>query len=139
MDIKQKCIIAVDPGREKCGVAVLALNKAMLFHKTVTTKSLPTVLQKLERVYVVQTFVIGSGTTSKDKKKLIEETFPTIQLAVIDEYRTTDAARKRYWQENPPKGIKKFLPLGMLVPPVPVDDFAAVIIGERYLDAGKDK
>ena len=55
---------------------------------------------------------------------------------IVNEYRTTDEAKKRYWQENPPKGIRRLIPRGMLVPPVPVDDFAAVIIGEKYLVNG---
>jgi hypothetical protein len=39
-----------------------------------------------------------------------------------------------YWQENPPKGLKKLIPLGMLVPPVPLDAYAAVILVRRFLE-----
>ena len=40
-------------------------------------------------------------------------------------------------QENPPKGWKKLIPLGMQVPPVPVDDYAAIVIGRKYLKDNK--
>jgi len=34
---------------------------------------------------------------------------------------------------NPPRGLKKLLPKGFLVPSVAIDDWSAVIIGQRYL------
>ena len=56
---------------------------------------------------------------------------------VVDEYRTTEMAKKEYWKVNPPRGLKKLIPLGMQVPPVPVDDFVAVILARRYISGGK--
>ena len=32
---------------------------------------------------------------------------------------------------------KKLIPLGMQVPPVPVDDYAAIVIGRKYLKDNK--
>ena len=49
----------------------------------------------------------------------------------------TVQGRKLYFQENPPKGWKKLIPLGMQVPPVPVDDYAAIVIGRKYLKDNK--
>ncbi len=133
METDEKCIIAIDPGREKCGVAVLTVNRRTLVQKTVSAGKLAAVLKALEIRYQITVFALGSGTTGKMTKKMLEEEFPSMKVVVVDEYRTTDEARKRYWQENPPKGLLRFIPSGMLVPPVPVDDFAAVVIGEKYL------
>ena len=55
-------------------------------------------------------------------------------VAAVEEAHSTEDARTLYWQENPPKGLKKLIPLGMLVPPVPLDAYAAVILVRRFLE-----
>lgn len=69
----------------------------------------------------------------RKKYDLLKREFIDRDIVLINEYRTTDEARKLYFQENPPKGWKKLIPLGMQVPPVPVDDYAAIVIGRKYL------
>lgn len=132
--MNKKYIISIDPGREKCGIAVLSIDNTVIFHKTVLKNDLLPCMDELQKKYTIVAVVIGSGTTSKNVLQLLQEKYQQISIVVIDEYRTTDAAKKRYWQENPPKGIKRFIPRGMLIPPEPVDDWAAVIIGEKYLN-----
>ena len=39
-----------------------------------------------------------------------------------------------YWREHPPRGLMRLIPVTMQVPPVPVDDYVAVILAERYFD-----
>jgi hypothetical protein len=34
---------------------------------------------------------------------------------------------------HPPRGWRRFVPRGMLLPPRPIDDFAALLIAERLL------
>jgi len=46
---------------------------------------------------------------------------------------TTIRARARYFAANPPRGWRRIVPRGMLLPPRPIDDFAAVLIAERFL------
>ena len=104
-------ILAIDPGREKTGIAILK-NSDVLEHKI-------------------------NGTSSKKKYDLLKREFIDRDIVLINEYRTTDEARKLYFQENPPKGWKKLIPLGMQVPPVPVDDYAAIVIGRKYLKDNK--
>jgi RNase H-fold protein (predicted Holliday junction resolvase) len=57
-----------------------------------------------------------------------------LPVHVIDERETTLLARRRYFEVNPPKGWRKFVPRGMLLPPRPIDDFAALLIAERLLE-----
>ena len=64
---------------------------------------------------------------------MLQKSLPFLNIVVVDEYRTTDEARKLYFAANPPQGLKKLIPLGMQTPPVPVDDYAAIAIGRRYL------
>ena len=125
-------ILAIDPGREKTGIAILK-NSDVLEHKIINSEELVQIIKSLLEKYIIKTIVMGNGTSSKKKYDLLKQEFIDRDIVLINEYRTTDEARKLYFQENPPKGWKKLIPLGMQVPPVPVDDYAAILIGRKYL------
>lgn len=125
-------ILAIDPGREKTGIAILK-NSDVLEHEIINSEELVQIIKFLLEKYIIKTIVMGNGTSSKKKYDLLKREFIDRDIVLINEYRTTDEARKLYFQENPPKGWKKLIPLGMQVPPVPVDDYAAIVIGRKYL------
>lgn len=129
-------ILAIDPGREKTGIAILK-NSDILEHKIINSEELVQIIKSLLEKYIIKTIVMGNGTSSKKKYDLLKQEFIDRDIVLINEYRTTDEARKLYFQENPPKGWKKLIPLGMQVPPVPVDDYAAIVIGRKYLKDNK--
>ena len=129
-------ILAIDPGREKTGIAILN-NSDVLEHKIINSEELVQTIKSLLEKYIIKTIVMGNGTSSKKKYDLLKREFMDRDIVLINEYRTTDEARKLYFQENPPKGWKKLIPLGMQVPPVPVDDYAAIVIGRKYLKDNK--
>ena len=127
-----KPIIAIDPGREKCGIALADKMQGALWKKVIATNNLSQTIQMLLKEYDADRIVMGDGTTSKSAKMKIQADFPMIPLHMVDEYRTTDEAKIRYWKENKPHGWKRLIPTTMLVPPVPVDDYVAVILAECY-------
>lgn len=129
-------ILAIDPGREKTGIAILK-NSDVLEYKIINSEELVQIIKSLLEKYIIKTIVMGNGTSSKKKYDLLKREFIDRDIVLINEYRTTDEARKLYFQENPPKGWKKLIPLGMQVPPVPVDDYAAIVIGRKYLKHNK--
>lgn len=129
-------ILAIDPGREKTGIAILN-NSDVLEHKIINSEELVQTIKSLLEKYIIKTIIMGNGTSSKKKYDLLKREFIDRDIVLINEYRTTDEARKLYFQENPPKGWKKLIPLGMQVPPVPVDDYAAIVIGRKYLKDNK--
>lgn len=129
-------ILAIDPGREKTGIAILK-NSDVLEHKIINSDELVQIIKSLLEKYIIKTIVMGNGTSSKKKYDLLKQEFIDRDIVLINEYRTTDEARKLYFQENPPKGWKKLIPLGMQVPPVSVDDYAAIVIGRKYLKDNK--
>ena len=129
-------ILAIDPGREKTGIAILK-NSDVLEHKIINSEESVQIIKSLLEKYIIKTIVMGNGTSSKKKYDLLKREFIDRDIVLINEYRTTDEARKLYFQENPPKGWKKLIPLGMQVPPVPVDDYAAIVIGRKYLKDNK--
>ena len=124
-------VLAIDPGREKCGVAVLASDGRVLVQRVVTTAELDAAVGALIRAYEPNV-IMGNGTTSADAKKRVEAL--GVSVTLVDEYRTTDAAKCAYWEAHPPRGWRRLMPRGMLVPPVPVDDFVAVILAQRFLE-----
>jgi RNase H-fold protein (predicted Holliday junction resolvase) len=134
-----QAIIGIDPGREKCGFAVLKLDGSILCRKVIETEKLTDKVQEFISKCEVEKIIMGNGTTSRTAAETIKKILPPkCELKLVDEYRTTDMARRRYFCENPPRGLKRFLPKGMLYPPEPVDDYVAVILVERYI-AGKGR
>lgn len=139
----ESTIIAIDPGREKCGVAVVRSPNRVLLKEVVSTPELTSFVQRLISEFKTTQIVLGDRTSSQAAQKklnalLVNGKDPDI--ALVDEHKSTDAARKRYWEENPPAGFRRLIPTSMQVPPGPVDDYVAVILAERYFSAqGKIK
>lgn len=128
------CVAGLDPGRDKCGLAVLNQQGQTLWQQVIPTEALEVQLQQAVGQYGFQKLVMGNGTTSSKARKRIETALPELEVIVVDEYRTTDQARQEYWAAKPPTGWRRLVPRGMLVPPEPVDDFAAVILARRYIE-----
>ena len=126
-------VAAIDPGREKCGVAVVEESGNVLEQSVVATARLADDMAERARRFAPELILLGNGTTSRAAEGILREALPDIPVEVVDEYRTTDDARRDYWKANPPTGWRRFVPTGMQVPPVPVDDFVAVILARRYL------
>jgi RNase H-fold protein (predicted Holliday junction resolvase) len=126
-------VAAIDPGREKCGVAVVDGNGNVLEQAVVATSRLVDELAPRVGTYRPGRILLGNGTTSRAAEEKIRFAFPDVPVEIVDEYRTTDDARIAYWKTHPPTGWRRLLPTGMQVPPVPVDDFVAVILAQRYL------
>ena len=130
-------IAALDPGRDKCGLAVLSASGEILLQQVIQTASLEQEILRMMENYHPQVLVLGDGTTSRQEKERIGAAAPALQVEVVDEYRTTEQAKTEYWKAHPPTGWRRLLPTTMQVPPVPVDDFVAVILARRFLDLSK--
>ena len=126
-------VAAIDPGREKCGVAIVAENGEVLEQSVVATVWLADEMAERVRRFSPERILLGNGTTSRAAEATIRENLPDIHVEIVDEYRTTDDARCAYWKANPPTGWRRFFPTSMQVPPEPVDDFVAVLLAQRYL------
>ena len=126
-------IAALDPGRDKCGLAVLSRSGDILMQQVISTVSLEQEIALVVEQYNPEVLLLGNGTTSSQAEGRIRSAAPNIAVEVVDEYRTTEQARGEYWKVHPPKGFRRLLPVSMQVPPVPVDDFVAVILARRFL------
>lgn len=127
-------LLAVDPGKEKCGLAVIGDNKAILDQAVVPTSSFEIKLAEKINQWNPEIILVGDGTCSKNIKTKTLALSKGISVISVDERNSTYLARKLYFKHHPPKGIWKLIPLGLQVPPVPYDDFAAVLLAYRYLE-----
>ena len=130
-------IAALDPGRDKCGFAVLNEEGKILCQRVIGTENLMTEVNAAKADYGFSRLLIGNGTTSREAQGKLAQ-IAALEVIVRDEYRTTELAKKAYWKANPPKGWRRLIPVTMQVPPVPVDDFVAVILARRYLQEIKE-
>ena len=123
--------MGIDPGKDKCGVAILTASGEIKYQRVVATEELDNVIKNLAAEFDVEKVILGDGTTHKAAEKKISAAGLTFQL--VDEKHTTEEARREYWKKNPPRGWRRLLPTSMQVPPEPVDAIVAEILIRRYL------
>lgn len=125
-------ILGLDPGRDKCGVAVM-IRQEVIYHQIIDSSKAIVTIQQLAETHAIELIVIGNGTTSQDWQTSIKSELNTVPVVAIDEKNSTLEARDRYWVIYPPQGLQRLIPQGLRVPPRPVDDIVAILLIERYL------
>lgn len=136
----EQSILAVDPGSQKSGLAVLNVKGDLLYKTIVSTTELFKCIESIIKKYHITNLACGNGTNHKFvfyELGRLARTY-NISLVLVDEAYSTEEARKLYWEYNPPKGLKRLIPKGMLFPGEPVDDLTAYVIGKRYLKTEKE-
>ena len=136
--IMNKLYLGIDPGRSKTGLALVdGAGKILKLHIADSQNIDKEIVEFIQNSCPVQ-IVLGNGTNSSNIGEAVQRVLPNVEIAVVEEAHSTEEARTLYWQENPPQGWRKLVPLGMLVPDVPLDAYAAVILVRRFLE-GKDE
>ncbi len=126
--------LGFDPGRDKCGVAVVGSDSQLHYHQVVASDTVLEEIKSLCQKFAIDQLIMGNQTTAKQWKAELETVLPnTITITMIDERNSSVEARDRYWQMYPPKGLTRLVPQGLRVPPRPVDDIVAILLIERYL------
>lgn len=135
-------ILAIDPGNDKTGIALLSQEGLLVARAIIQTVSFD---QEVSNVLAmcpgVESIVCGNGTNHRRLYPQVQALAKSRNLPcyLADESHTTEEAKKLYWVLHPPKGLKRLLPKGMLVPPEPVDDITAYVIGKRWLAQGRTR
>lgn len=134
-------ILAIDPGSEKTGTAIVNEDGSLVYKEIVPTPELADHLTAFYNRYPFTHIVMGNGTNHKKlqpvAEKWIHDGGYPVTFSLVDEKFTTVEGRKLYFKCTPRKGWRRLVPLAFQYPPVPVDDFVAWIIGQRYLQAVK--
>jgi hypothetical protein len=121
--------VALDPGTAKCGVAVLSASGEVLARAIVPLGILAETLEPYAGSH--PRVLVGNGTGALRVMEMLRQAGWTDTQAVEEKGTTLDA-RRLYWQARPPRGWLRLIPRSFLVPPRPIDDWAAVAIGLRY-------
>jgi RNase H-fold protein (predicted Holliday junction resolvase) len=127
--------LGFDPGKDKCGLAIVDANQQPIWHQVVRSDS---VLAQLAAILVAEPIallIMGDQTASKQWESRLQSAFPELAIVQVDERYSSLEARDRYWQMYPPQGLARLLPQGMRQPPRPIDDIVAILLVERYLAA----
>jgi RNase H-fold protein (predicted Holliday junction resolvase) len=125
-------VLSVDPGTGKVGYAVLERDGTVLTQGIEPVGTLAARLEAIRAEHEPESIAVGRGTNSS----AVIRSLGSLGLPVreVDEYETTRFARGLYFADHPPAGWRRLVPVSMQVPPRPVDDYAAILIGRRYLD-----
>jgi len=126
-------VAALDPGRSKCGLVRTDPQRRRIVEALVLPPG-PCREQLLawHRDLKLAVVVLGDGTGSRRWQEWLagEGELPVL---LVDEHGSTLAARRRYWQLEPPQGWRRLLPEGMRQPPRDWDDVVAQLLLERWL------
>ena len=117
-------ILAIDPGSQKMGVAILDITgnliEKKIIHNSFFEEYLKNILEKMD----IHTIVSGDGTHHKDIIQRIESIIKkyekSIPVVLVNEKYTTEMAKQ-----------------GLRTIPVPVDDYVAWILGRIFLGLAK--
>ncbi|MBV5261574.1 pre-16S rRNA-processing nuclease YqgF [Synechococcus moorigangaii CMS01] len=126
--------LGFDPGRDKCGLAVMDQQNNLVTHAVISADQAPIITQEWCAKYGVSLVVMGNQTTAKEWQQKLRAVLPSsVAIATVNERNSTLEARDRYWQMYPPNLLQRLLPQGMRLPPRPIDDLVAILLIERYL------
>lgn len=132
----QRVLIGFDPGRDKCGIAVVQVftqtELKVLHREVVPSAAALSRLQTLRQQFQAEQVILGNQTTAQAWKSQLESILPPQQIVLVDERHSSQEARQRYWDFHPPQGWERLLPKGMRVPDKAYDDLVALILVERY-------
>ena len=127
-------VLGLDPGTRKCGYAVVTgIGSPPLVLGIVGIETLAEKLREVVAATPVALAAIGRGTNAAVVAEVVRSLGVAVEL--VDERETSLLARARFFQDHPPRGWRRIVPRGMLLPDRPIDDYAALLIAERFLKA----
>ncbi len=132
--LSQPVILGFDPGRHKCGLAIVGLDRSLCYHQVVAAGDVVDHIESLRQTYPISLIVMGDQTGAKLWKQELARLHEGPNVILVDERYSSLEARQRYWEMFPPKGLKRLLPESMRSIPRPIDDIVAILLIERYLN-----
>ncbi len=124
-------MLGVDPGRDKAGFALLDAAGEVMASGVVPVTSVLERLREIAAARPIAAIALGRGTNAACLGEQLRGLGLPIHL--VDEFETSREARELYFREHPPRGWRRLVPTGLQLPPVPVDDYAAILIARRFL------
>src|SRR2546423_1517058 len=127
---KPGVVLAIDPGREKCGIAVVAETGEIVARDIVAVTDLARTVRRHIFDHSPVAVIVGNGTGSATVGRDLADCGVLVQSA--DERDTSRHARDRYLADHPLKGWKRLIPDSLRTPSVCYDDYVAILLAERW-------
>lgn len=130
-----RAVLGVDPGTRKVGFALIEDADSPAVARGI--EPLDTLLERLRHLladHPIAAVALGSGTNASKLAGMLQAL--DVPVHIIDETDTTYRARELYFAEHPPRGWRRLVPIGLQLPPGPIDDYAAMLIARRYIARG---
>lgn len=135
----QNLVVAIDPGSNKCGIAVVDLQgivlQLLLVGRHELASAVAKIIQDLTAKGYQTTIVMGNGTQHKKVSQELQAiVLDKSAVQMVEEYGSTLEARELYWKYNNPTWWQRLLPPSWRNTP-PLDAYAALVIAKRYIAA----
>jgi RNase H-fold protein (predicted Holliday junction resolvase) len=129
-------VLGLDPGTRKCGFAIVTeVGAKPEVLGIVPIADMPLRLREIVAAHPVDVIAVGRGTNAGAIVGVVQAL--GVRVEMVDERETTLLARGRFFVDHPPRGWRRLIPRGMLLPDRPIDDYAAVLIAERFLNSAR--
>lgn len=125
-------VIAVDPGTRKCGIATLSRDGKTIYRDIVPRGEIVYRIKGLMAENPRAAVVVGGSTQGKEVCNALLDS-AGMESVLVDEAHTTDEAREVFWRENRAGCFWGIFPPSFRPLPRHIDDYAAEIIGRRFL------
>jgi len=130
-------VLAVDPGSHKCGLAVVRRDAAprALHREVIARGSAVARARDLVHAHGVEAILVGDATGGSPLARELAEALAPLPVRRVNEAFTSERARRRFLEENPPRGLLRLVPRGLRSPDRPYDDYVAVLLAEDFFAA----
>ena len=129
-------LMGIDPGRNKCGIAILTKEGEEVFKDIFRTSNLSIKIEELLNKYQIEKCILGNGTYSDKVFNILDLLIDKKKIKFVEEENTTYLAEQKYLKENPPLGLNFLNKILKFQPKKPLDDYVAVLLVKKYLDKG---
>jgi RNase H-fold protein (predicted Holliday junction resolvase) len=126
-------ILGLDPGLQKCGLAIIGVDRVLRYQQVVPVSQVMATIDQLRQRFPIVAIVLGDQTGSRQWQEHLRQLTDPPRIMLVDERYSSLAARDRYWQMYPPRGLGRWLPQSLRPIPRPIDDIVAILLIERYL------
>lgn len=129
---QEPCVLAIDPGHAKCGVALVGRHGEVLHRSIEPTAGVASVVRHLVTVHSPVAILVGNGTFGRSVMQSVRDIVPKVPIEEVDEAHTSEEARARLLAVQRPRLWQRLLPRGLWAPAADYDDLVALILGERW-------
>ena len=130
-------LLCVDPGLEKCGVAIVDETGRARSMGIVPVGGLVGGIALLLEGRIPDIILVGDGTSSAEVVRRLGQTFSGVSLETVREEGSTLEAGSLWAEEC--KGLIRLLPLPLrrFFAPAALDHYAALVLARRWLSRRK--